>query len=125
MIELWQKVPRGSGDLIAFVYPNYALLVQNAVRETLYFSLLLLVLTMLYYTLWEGSEKQATPGKLALKIKVSDVKGERTSYTRAMGRNFCKLFSGAILMLGYLMPLWTKHKQALHDQMTNCLVVKK
>lgn len=125
LIQLSEKLPKGSTDLIAFVYPNYVILVQNAIRESLYFSLILFAFTILYFALWESSRKQATPGKLALKIRVSDAKGTRTSFTRALGRNFCKLFSSAILMLGYLMPLWTKHKQALHDQMTNCLVLKK
>lgn len=124
LIEMYEKLPKGSGELIAFVYPNYAILVQNAVRETIYFSLILLALTMVYFALWESSKKQATPGKLAMKIMVWNAKGKHISFIRALSRNFCKIFSVATLMLGYLMPLWTKHKQALHDQMTNCFVLK-
>ena len=82
------------------------------------------VLQWLYFALMESSSKQATLGKMALGIKVTDMNGNRISFLRATGRYFGKLISAMILCVGYLMAAFTEKKQALHDLMASCLVVK-
>ena len=77
----------------------------------------------IYYASLESSARQATLGKLALRIKVVDPQGGRISFGRATGRHFAKVVSGLILMIGYLMAGFTAKKQALHDMMAGCLVV--
>ncbi len=79
----------------------------------------------LYWAGMESSEKQATLGKLALGLKVVDTDGYPISFSKATGRHFAKIISGLILYIGFMMAGWTEKKQALHDMMTNCLVVKK
>lgn len=79
----------------------------------------------LYYALMESSEKQATVGKLAMGIKVTDMQGNRLSFGQATGRHFAKIISGLTLLIGYIMAGFTEKKQALHDIIVNCLVVKK
>jgi len=81
--------------------------------------------TWLYYALMESSKHQATIGKLALGLKVTDMNGQRISFARATGRYFGKIISGMILLIGYIMAGFTEKKQALHDIMANCLVVKR
>ena len=81
-------------------------------------------LTWLYYSLMESSPKQATLGKMVLKLKVTDMDGRRISFGRATGRHFAKIISGLILLVGYMMAGWTEKKQALHDMIANTLVVK-
>ncbi|MFZ3150489.1 MAG: RDD family protein [Anaerolineaceae bacterium] len=81
------------------------------------------VIAWLYYTLMESSEKQATLGKQAMQIKVTDMQGRRISFGRANGRYFSKWLSAAILMIGYMMAGWTEKKQALHDLIAGTLVV--
>lgn len=44
---------------------------------------------------------------------------------RAFARNFSEFLSGLILHIGFLMAAFTSRKQALHDIMTGCLVVKR
>ncbi len=78
----------------------------------------------LYYALFESSSKQATLGKLALGIKVTDLNGLRASFAKATGRHFAKILSGLILGIGYIMAGFTTKKQALHDQVAGCLVVQ-
>ena len=78
----------------------------------------------LYYSLMESSSKQATIGKQLMDIKVTDIDGNRISFARASGRYFGKILSALILMIGYLMMLFTQKKQTLHDIMAGCLVVK-
>ena len=79
----------------------------------------------IYYAAFESSEKQATLGKMALSIKVTDLEGNRISFGRATGRHFSKIISGIILLIGYLMVAFTQKKQGLHDMMAGCLVVNK
>jgi len=80
---------------------------------------------MLYWGLFESSPLQATPGKMVLRIKVTDIEGNRISFWRAVGRYFSKIVSGLILGIGYLMIAFTEKKQGLHDIMAGTLVVIK
>jgi len=83
------------------------------------------VVQWLYFAIMESSSKQGTLGKMAVGIKVTDQAGNRISFLRATGRHFGKIISGMILCVGYLMAAFTEKKQALHDLMAGCLVVKK
>jgi uncharacterized RDD family membrane protein YckC len=73
----------------------------------------------------ESSPLQATIGKLAVGLRVTDLQGQRISFGRATGRFFAKWLSGAILLIGYLMAGFTEKKQALHDRIAGCLVLWK
>jgi uncharacterized RDD family membrane protein YckC len=79
----------------------------------------------LYFALMESSAKQATLGKMALGIIVTDANGNRLSFGRATGRYFAKIISGAIFCIGYLMAAFTEKKQGLHDMIAGTLVVNK
>jgi uncharacterized RDD family membrane protein YckC len=83
------------------------------------------MLGWLYYAFMESSAKQATLGKMALGIMVTDGQGRRVSFARATGRYFGKIISNIILYIGYIMIAFTAKKQGLHDIMADCLVVKK
>ncbi len=84
-----------------------------------------LIIAWLYWAGMESSDQQATLGKMAIGIKVTDLEGERISFGRATGRYFGKIISGLILCIGFMMAGWTAKKQALHDLMAGTLVVKK
>ena len=79
----------------------------------------------LYHALMESSRWQATPGKLALGIRVTDLNGHRISFGRATGRHFGKIVSSIPLLIGWIMAAFTEKKQALHDMMAGCLVINK
>jgi len=87
--------------------------------------MLLVILGWLYYALMESSKNQATLGKMALGLKVTDLEGNPVSFARATGRYFGKIISGMILNIGYIIAGLTEKKQALHDIMAGCLVVRK
>lgn len=78
----------------------------------------------LYFAIMESSKHQGTVGKLVLKIKVTDTSGNRITFARATGRYFGKILSGMIIMIGYIMAGFTERKQALHDILANCYVIK-
>jgi len=83
------------------------------------------LLAWFYWAGLESSRYQATLGKLALGICVTDMEGKRISFLRATGRYFGKILSGLTLFLGFMMAGWTKRKQALHDIMASCVVIFK
>ena len=78
----------------------------------------------LYFALMESSAKQATVGKMALGIIVTDLDGRRIGFGRATGRYFAKILSALTLGIGFLMAGFTERKQALHDMVASCLVLK-
>lgn len=84
---------------------------------------LMLGTTWLYGAAFESSAWQATPGKRLVRIRVTDLGGRRVSFARALFRNVGKQIS-SFLLLGYLLAGFTARKQALHDMLASCLVVR-
>lgn len=79
----------------------------------------------LYFALQESSERQATIGKRALNIYVTDLQGRRISFGQATGRYFSKFISSLILGIGYFMAGFTEKKQGLHDMIAGTLVKRR
>ncbi len=101
-------------------------------RITQYFSslsfyiwLLYTTILWLYFAMLESSKFQATFGKMALGIKVTDMSGARISFGRATIRFLSRYISVAVFFIGFIMAGFTKNKQALHDIIAGTLVVKK
>ncbi|MBI1354762.1 MAG: hypothetical protein GC160_10470 [Acidobacteria bacterium] len=79
----------------------------------------------LYEAILISSDKQATLGKMAMGLKVTNIHGGRLSFAHATGRHFAKWVSAFTLLIGYLIQPFTQRKQALHDLIAGTLVVKK
>jgi uncharacterized RDD family membrane protein YckC len=86
---------------------------------------LITVIAILYWSLMESSKYQATVGKIALGLKVTDMDGKNLDFVKALVRNLCKIISSMIMGIGYIMAGFTEKKQGLHDIIANTLVVKK
>lgn len=80
---------------------------------------------ILYFSFMESSNMQATVGKMAMGLKVTDMQGAKLDLGKAFLRNLCKLISNFTLLIGYIMAGFTEKKQALHDMIAGTLVVKK
>ena len=80
------------------------------------------LVSWIYEAALESSPYQATLGKMALGMKVTDLAGNRISFARATGRHFAKYVSGMIFFIGYIMAGFTERKQALHDMIAGTLV---
>ncbi|MDX2231478.1 MAG: RDD family protein [Leptolyngbyaceae cyanobacterium bins.349] len=78
----------------------------------------------LYYAVLESSPYQATFGKQTVGIRVTDLHGERLSFSRATGRHFAKWLSIMSFFIGFIMAAFTKKRQALHDLLAGTVVVK-
>jgi uncharacterized RDD family membrane protein YckC len=85
-----------------------------------------IVMMWIYYAWMESSSHQGTLGKMALGLIVTDLEGRRITFARASGRYFAKIITGLIpLGIGYMMAGFTEKKQALHDMIASCLVLRK
>jgi uncharacterized RDD family membrane protein YckC len=104
---------------------NPMVLLTDTSRQVLALKLACVAAGWLYWALLESSAWQATLGKKMLGLRVTDLEGRRVSFARASGRYFGKLLSQVILLIGFLMAGFTPKKQALHDMLAGCLVVRK
>lgn len=82
-----------------------------------------IALQAVYYAWMHSSSRQATLGKMAVGIKVTDEDGQRISFARGIGRYFATFVSSIILCIGYVMAAFTDRKRALHDMLASTLVV--
>ena len=79
----------------------------------------------LYYALSESSSWQGTLGKKLLNLTVTDLDGQPISFGRASGRYFSKFITNLIpLAIGYILAGFTEKKQAIHDMIASCLVLR-
>jgi len=71
------------------------------------------------------SRFQATPGKMALGLKVVRADGSKLQTPRIIGRYFGEMLSGFTLGIGYIMAgLDEPEKRALHDRVCDTRVIK-
>ena len=83
-----------------------------------------LIANWLYCALMESSKWQATLGKLALGMRVTDLSGRRINFARATGRFFAKMVSTLTVGIGYVIQVFTGKRQALHDLIAGTLIVR-
>jgi uncharacterized RDD family membrane protein YckC len=109
-----QASPR---DILAFY--------MGGTQQATAIMLLVQLVLWLYYASMESSRWQATLGKRLFGLYVTDLGGKQITFARASGRHFGKLVSQFVLFLGYVMAGFTARKQALHDMLAGCLVLRK
>jgi|GEM_PF-343050 len=110
--------------------------------------LLVIVVPWLYYAGFEASRGQATPGKVLMRLQVTDIEGSRLSFAQAtlrfvgllfffgfiplifvlLGDLFNMLMAGGIIaviliIVNILVIGLTKKRQGLHDMVTRCVVL--
>jgi uncharacterized RDD family membrane protein YckC len=84
------------------------------------------LLAWIYNAGMESSRHQGTLGKMALGLIVTDLQGRPIGFGHASGRYFAKIITGLIpLGIGYAMAGFTEKKQALHDMIASCLVLRR
>jgi serine/threonine-protein kinase len=83
------------------------------------------VLGFLYCPVMESSFLQATLGKMAVGIIVTDLSGNQISFEQGTKRHCSKLISYLLIFMGFLMGGFTQKRRTLHDQLSDCLVIRK
>jgi uncharacterized RDD family membrane protein YckC len=82
------------------------------------------IANLIYHIVMEGSARQATYGKMLLKIRVCNEDGSAIDHAKATARNIAKIASVFTLYIGYLMCFFNKKQQCLHDMIAGTLVMK-
>jgi uncharacterized RDD family membrane protein YckC len=82
------------------------------------------VVKIIYHMVMECTAKQGTYGKQLLKIKVSDMQGNRISFVRSVNRNVLKIVSVLPFFIGYIFSFFNKQQQCMHDMLAGTLVIK-
>jgi uncharacterized RDD family membrane protein YckC/Tfp pilus assembly major pilin PilA len=119
----------GAGSFVAFLVMGVVIAVAAraspaaGIASALLVPVFWLIVPWLYFAFMESSSQQATLGKLAVGVMVTDLAGQRIGFGRATGRYWGKFVSALILYIGYIMAAFTARKQALHDVMADTLVV--
>jgi uncharacterized RDD family membrane protein YckC len=85
--------------------------------------LITVVFPYLYFASSQSGLGQASLGKRALGVIVTDLNGAPISFGRATGRYLSKIISAIPLLAGFFMAAFTEKKQALHDTTAKTLVV--
>jgi uncharacterized RDD family membrane protein YckC len=70
------------------------------------------------------SRFSATPGKMAMGLKIVRPDGSQLSTGRIIGRHFAEWLSGIILLIGYIMAASDPERRALHDRICDTRVIK-
>jgi uncharacterized RDD family membrane protein YckC len=78
----------------------------------------------LLYNWYFISRHAATPGKMALGLKIVRPNGVPLTDGRIIGRFFAEWISGIVLYIGYIMAGLDDQKQALHDRICDTRVIK-
>lgn len=89
----------------------------------LFGSVAFMLFVAIRFAIWE-SRDSATIGKRLFHLSVLRSDQTKLSFLRALGRFFGRWLSAAVLGVGYLMQPFTAKKQALHDMMTDSVVVQ-
>ncbi|HCT30138.1 MAG TPA: RDD family protein [Bacteroidales bacterium] len=108
-----------------FVTHDGLLMVGGIIGLVMLAIMISVVMKWLYYALMESSKFGGTVGKIAVGIKVVDMEGNSVTFARATGRYFSRIITNMTFLIGYIIAGFTEKKQALHDLVASCLVVKK
>ncbi len=76
------------------------------------------------YTIGFWIAQGATPGKMAVGIRITTVDGGDIDFGRALLRYIGYIASAIILLIGYVMIGFTREKRGLHDYIAGTVVIK-
>ena len=80
---------------------------------------------IIYNTLFEGGRLGSTPGKIYCGLAVRHQSGRKLTYKEAALRGFGKYLSWVCFMIGYALAFFRKDRKALHDLLTDSIVIDK
>jgi uncharacterized RDD family membrane protein YckC len=118
----WQRFGALVIDLLVLLIPSIILLL--IFKQGAAYQAVSTLVSLAYFTYFEGGPSGQTIGKKALGIRVYDFRqGGPIGYGRGLLRQIGKYISGLVILLGYLWMLWDKEKQCWHDKIAGSVVV--
>ncbi len=106
--------------VLVFPFPNF----EDPLPIGIYRVVTTLALIALMIVMWVKYDG-ATPGKKLMRIKIVDADTlESIDYKTGMKRFLGYILSSLMLLVGFVMVLFSKKKQAFHDKFANTLVIQ-
>ena len=98
--------------------------VANGLLTVMHLPYFGLLISLAYFTYYEGGDTGQTLGKRVMSIRVADIEnGAAIGYSRGFIRWISRFLSAIPLGLGYFWMLWDPEKQTWHDKLATCVVV--
>ena len=102
----WMRVLAHNIDLVILLAPFYGL--SFLIPEDLLFYHVLVLVYLLYHTVFELSSLRGSPGKFFNKLSVMHKSGDPLPPGRIIIRNLCKVISALPFFLGYTLAMFNK-----------------
>ena len=90
--------------------------------DGLFFNIIIFLVVWSYFAFQESSTRKGTVGKQAMNLIVTDIDGNKISFTQATKRFLGKFLAAVPFFAGFLLIFLTTKKQALHDIIAKTLV---
>jgi uncharacterized RDD family membrane protein YckC len=107
-------------SVIIFLFMFLELITETP-DETFFYILFFLTMWV-YFVFQESSTLKSTVGKQAVNIIVTDLNGNRISFTQATKRFILKILTVIPFFAGFLLILFTSKKQTFHDIVAKTVV---
>jgi len=116
-IGMMSSLPKDPSTWVNVLTPDALL---SAVMPMFFITVVLWVLYIGFFLGRFG----ATPGKLALGLKVVREDGSAIEYGRAFGRALAEILSLVMCFIGYIISAFDAQKRALHDHIASTRVIR-
>ena len=103
--------------------PSQVMAVLPGIMGMVGMSFLIRLALSLAYEVYFLTTKGATPGKMAVGLKVTTADGGPISVGLAVGRYFAKILSSLTLCIGFIIAGFDREKRSLHDHICGTRVV--
>ena len=113
MILHRQEVIADDGSVVTSVFP---------MPVASFILVVFILVPWLYFAILESSKNQATLGKMACRILVTDLHENSLTFARATLRHFSKFLSMILFFTGFFCIGYTRYHQGLHDVISASLV---
>ncbi len=110
-------------EITFYYFPEFRKLILSGNWVKMTWSCLIVILG-LYCVIFESSRVQATIGKKAMNIKVTNLMGKRINFLHAIGRYLLKFLSFLSFGFGIWAMILDLKKQTFHDKLGSTLVLK-
>ncbi|MBE6088567.1 MAG: RDD family protein [Clostridium beijerinckii] len=117
--------------LVSIIYTLFTLVLGlpnyfdvSTLEEVMNAQRLFFFMLFLYFFITDFLPSQGGIGKVLLKIKVVDMNGKEISFSDSLFRNISKFIQICLLCLPFVVVIFSKQKQGLHDMFSKCLVIK-
>ncbi|RSL34756.1 RDD family protein [Salibacterium salarium] len=110
---------------VPFQLFSYIIYGTTSLLENQWLYVLFALIGTLYMVVFPVTGLQATPGKVILKMKIVNKKGDKISILAATGRYIFQFLSFFMLGIGFIMIVFRKNSTGLHDLLARTYVINR